>query len=163
MKKFIEDVVLVDVDANITSPKYFDQLETARLSTHSLSSDSVYPDIISTARDAIRLDVSDIVNGTMVFETISVNRNVKVSKLNDQPFPSGFVTLDTDQELPDSMVVDKLIMLGDIILEDGARVNGFDLKAECANTWMVTAKNNCLFEICSYSRLYFTGGWGRKD
>ncbi len=147
MKKFIEDVVLVDVNANITSPKNFDQLETTGLSTHSLSSDSVYPDIISTARDAIRLDVSDIVNGTMVFETISVNRNVKVSKLNDQPFPSGFVTLDTDQELPDSMVIDKVIMLGDIILEDGARVNGFDLKAECENTWMVTAKNNCLFEM----------------
>jgi len=136
---FFKDVVLVDVDANITSPKNFERLETSRLSTHNLSSDSVYPDIISTARDAIRLDVSDIVNRTMVFETVIVHRNVKVSKLNDQPFPSGFVTLDTDQELPDSMVVDKVVMLGDIILEDGARVNGFDLKAECANTWMVTA------------------------
>lgn len=140
MKKFVEDVVMMDIDANITSRKNFDQLETTRLSTQNLSSDSVYPDIISTARDAIRLDVNEIVNGTMVFDSVTVNQNVKVFTLNDQPFPSGFVTLDTDQELPDSMEVERLIMLGDILLEDGARVNGFDLKAECANTWMVTAQ-----------------------
>lgn len=144
VKKFVEDVVLTDVDANITSLKNFDQLETTRLSTHSLSSDSVYPDVISTARDAIRLDVNEIVNGTMVFDSVTVNQNVKVFTLNDQPFPSGFVTLDTDQELPDSMEVDRLIMLGDILLEDGARVNGMDLKAECDNTWMVTSNKICL-------------------
>jgi hypothetical protein len=77
---------------------------------------------------------------------------VKVFTLNDQPFPSGFVTLDTDQELPDSMEVDRLIMLGDIVLKDGARVNGFDLNAECVNTWMVSANEqffvgNSLFKL----------------
>ena len=64
MKKFVEDVVLIDVDANITSRKNFDQLETTRLSTQNFSSDSVYPDILSPARDAIRLDVNEIGNGT---------------------------------------------------------------------------------------------------
>ena len=78
-------------------------------------------------------------SGFLFSHRLTVNQNVKVFTLKDQPFPSGFVTLDTDQELPDSMEVERWIMLGDILLEDGARVNGFDLKAECANTWMVIA------------------------
>lgn len=137
IKKFAEDVVLVDVDANITSRKVFENLATSKMSTGHVQSNSVFPDVINTATQAIRLDIDDTVNGTIQFADVTIERNIKSSTLNGQPFPAGYVTLDSSQELPDSMVVDKIVMLGDIILEDGARVNGFDLNAECANTWMV--------------------------
>ena len=137
IKNFADDVVLVDVDANITSRKVFDKLETIALSTRRVQSDSVHPDVIGAAMQAIRLDINDTVNGTIQFDAVEIERNIKSSTLNGQPFPSGYVTLDSNQELPESMVVDKITMLGDITLENGARVNGFDLKAECANTWTV--------------------------
>lgn len=137
IKKFLDDVVLLDVEANITAKKNFIDLKTARLSTRDLSSNSVYPDVMGTARQAIRLDVNDTVNGTIVFATVTVSKNVQTSRLNNQHFPSGFVSLDGDQELSETLEVDKITMLGDILLEDGARVNGLDLKVECTNTWMV--------------------------
>lgn len=137
IKKFLDDLVLLDVDANITAKKNFIDLKTARLSTRNLSSNSVYPDVMGTARQAIRLDVNDTVNGTIVFATVMVSKNVQTSRLNNQHFPSGFVSLDGDQELSETLEVDKITMLGDILLEDGARVNGLDLKVECTNTWMV--------------------------
>lgn len=77
-------------------------------------------------------------NRTMYFDTVEVIWNVQSAMLNNLSFPADFVTLDSEEELPNFMVVDKVVMLGrNITLEDGARVNGFDLKAECANTWMV--------------------------
>lgn len=137
IKKFVDDVVLMDVDANITAKKNFNNIETVQMSTRNISSDSTYPDVMRIARQAVRLDVDETVNGTIVFDTVTVSKNVQAFRLNSQPFPAGFVTLDSVQELSDSMELNRLTMLGDIMLEDGAQVNGFDLKAECANTWMV--------------------------
>lgn len=129
--------MLADVDATIISKKSFDKIETPLMSTLSLKCHSVYPDVIDTAERAIRLDVNDIVNRTIQLDTVTVNRNVQSFSLNGLSFPSSFVTLDSEQSLPHSTEIDRLVMLGDIVLEDGAKVNGFNLKAECANTWMV--------------------------
>lgn len=126
-----------DVTANITARKFIKNLETPLLTTYRIQSESVHPDILGTAEQAIRLDINDTVNRTLQFETITVGRNVQSATLNSLPFPSGFVTVDSEQELPSSLEVDSIEMLGDIILKDGARVNGFDLVAEYNNTWMV--------------------------
>lgn len=133
----MDEVVLVDVDANITSRKVFEEVEAAQLLAGSVQCDTVYPDVLTTTAQAIRVDVSGTVNRTLYFDTLAIKRNIQLATLNGQSFPSGFITLDSDQELPESLTLEKLVMLGDITFEDGARVNGYDLSAECANTWMV--------------------------
>lgn len=59
IKKFTDDAVLVDVDANITSKKMFYNIEAPSVSTHRLTCDSVYPDVIGTAAQGIRLDIDE--------------------------------------------------------------------------------------------------------
>lgn len=144
LNSFAQDLVLKDVAANITAKKIIENLEALVLKTQHIESDSIYPDITGTAEQAIRLDMNDTVTRTIQFETIEVNRNVQVGTLNSLPFPDGFVTLDSEQELPSSSAVESIEMLGDIILIDGARVNGFDLKAEYNNTWLVIKKRTVI-------------------
>lgn len=145
---------MVDVDANITSKKILFNVETPLVSTHGLTCDSVFPDVIGTALQAIRLDIDEVVNRTVYFDEVEAISNVKSTMLNDLSFPADFVTLDGDQELFNFMMVDKVVINGNITLEDETRVNGFDLNAECANTWMV--RNCFLFLMIGFSLIFFT-------
>lgn len=145
---------MVDVDANITSKKILFNVETPLVSTHGLTCDSVFPDVIGTALQAIRLDIDEVVNRTVYFDEVEAISNVKSTMLNDLSFPADFVTLDGDQELFNFMMVDKVVINGNITLGDETRVNGFDLNAECANTWMV--RNCFLFLMIGFSLIFFT-------
>ena len=138
---FANDVVLCDEDAVIPSKKIFDQLEISQLSSINgvIHSDSVSPDVVQTSADAVRLDRDEIITGPVTFiEPIRVTGNVYLSALNGRNFPNDYVTLDGDQELfGSSFTVNRISVLEGIEFAQGARLNGLNLSAECANTWMI--------------------------
>lgn len=143
LKAFAKDVVLLDTDAVITARKSFEAVMVHKLTTPNVTCGSVSPDVIGTAKGAIRLYVdtnATEINVTISFTDLLVRGDVRLSTLNGRPFPDGYMTVNGSQELASSLVADRVIVLGDILLEEGARVNGFDLEAELANTWMVSFK-----------------------
>jgi len=138
---FADDVVLRDEDAVIPSKKVFERVETSELfSTDGVAHcDSVEPNIIQTAADAVRLDRDEFIVGPVTFiEPIRVTGDVHLKSLNGLNFPSDYVSLNGDQELlGSSFTVDRISVLQNIEFADGARLNGFNLTAECANAWLI--------------------------
>jgi len=135
---FSNDVVLLDVDAEIEAKKNFETLKVNLLTAPEIICKSVHPDVIRTAAEAVKLDHNnEMVTGPVHFEDLVVKGDVELSTLNGRSFPDGFLMLDGDQDLPSSLVADRVSVLGDIQLLKGARINGLDLDAEIANTWMV--------------------------
>ena len=140
VNEFSKDVVLRDADAVITGRKSVEDVHFGNLSTHHLRCHHTVPDVEFAAHNAIRLDQDQSVEATIIFDQVVVNGDVHLAgQLNGHSFPDEYILLDVDQELLSDYTIDDLVTRGDIELVEGALVNGYDLKAECDNTWMVTS------------------------
>lgn len=139
--EFSRDVVLRDDDAVITGRKSVENVHIWHLSTDSIQCQHVSPDIMFAANKSIRLDQDQSIEATIIFDEVMVDGDVHLEgQLNGHSFPDGYILRDIDQELPFEYMIEKLVTRGDIELGDDALVDGYNLKAECANTWMVSRK-----------------------
>lgn len=105
--------------------------------TSYIKAEAVEPDIIGTSTDAVYLNNASPVSGTVHFKKVHVKGKIHIEELNSQSFPSGYLLLKESQALPGTLNVNQLVMNGNISFLPGALINGIDLEAECANTWMV--------------------------
>ncbi len=95
---WVEDVVLADVDATITGPKFVTSLLAGKLETATVRAGKVKPDVVAVADQAIYLDRPQVVESAMAFDEVHVVGNISVEGLfNRHRLPDDYVTLHTRQ------------------------------------------------------------------